>query len=614
MTNYESSMPITQASDPSAVEPRRSPAVGAIELFGLLTLGLMTAYFLAISWRKWPDPIIDVGAQWYDLWRMAHGARLYHDFAWNYGPLSVMFNASLFRLFGPGMMILVTANLVIYGLILSLAYVAFRMAWGPLAAFAASAVFISVFSFSRLCDVANYNFATPYAHESTHGILLMLATVFVVARWQARPSRRDAFLLGLCGGLAAVMKPEFMLAGGCLGLLALILRALRRQPISAAECGLILAGIALPTLLFAAWFARAESWKTAMIDASQAWWLVFFNKTNPDLLKQQFFSGFDHPWQNASIEAQAALSALTVIGAIWAAGWFVNRRWPLMARVGAALAALVLACGARLDKGWVEVGRCFPVLIAIILLLVLLRMARYWRQNDGDRAVMALALVVLAAVMMARMPLFARVYHFGFFQAAFAGMVIAAAILAEVPPWTGEGLWGQRLARCGCLLLIALGCLSIAAQSRANQAAQNQPIGSGADRFYGFDDATTRQVNWSLERLRSIAPGATLLALPEGDMINYLSRHVDPLPDLGTDEAVYVRKMAQTPPDYVIVLSRDLREYGVNAFGAEGNQGYLIFQWLRANYTTEARSQGAIFLRHKDNLKHQTLAPPPQHN
>jgi hypothetical protein len=72
--------------------------------------------------------------------------------------------------------------------------------------------------------------------------------------------------------------------------------------------------------------------------------------------------------------------------------------------------------------------------------------------------------------------------------------------------------------------------------------------------------------------------------------------------------------MAQTPPDYVIVLSRDLREYGVNAFGAEGNQGYLIFQWLRANYTTEARSQGAIFLRHKDNLKHQTLAPPPQHN
>jgi hypothetical protein len=113
-----------------------------IEALAILTLALMAVYFLATSWRKWPDPIVDSGLQWYAFWRLSQGALLYHDLTWNYGPLSAYFNACLFKCFGPGMMVLVTANLVIYGLIVTLAYVAFRKAWGRLAAFAAVAVFI----------------------------------------------------------------------------------------------------------------------------------------------------------------------------------------------------------------------------------------------------------------------------------------------------------------------------------------------------------------------------------------------------------------------------------------------------------------------------------------
>jgi hypothetical protein len=69
------------------------------------------------------------------------------------------------------MMVLVAANLTVYGAIVLLAYLAFRAAWGRLAAFAALAVFISVFSFSILNSVGNYNFATPYTHEATHGLV-----------------------------------------------------------------------------------------------------------------------------------------------------------------------------------------------------------------------------------------------------------------------------------------------------------------------------------------------------------------------------------------------------------------------------------------------------------
>ena len=157
-------------------QPPGFPRPAICEWAGLLVLALLAAFFLHLSWRKWPDPIVDAGPQWYGFWRVSLGAAPYHDFAWNYGPLSLLCNGLLFKCFGAGMMVLVAANLAVYGAIVGLAYLAFRAAWGWLAAFAALAVFISVFSFSILNGVGNYNFATPYSLEATHGLLLMLVT------------------------------------------------------------------------------------------------------------------------------------------------------------------------------------------------------------------------------------------------------------------------------------------------------------------------------------------------------------------------------------------------------------------------------------------------------
>ena len=100
---------------------------GKLEILGVLVLMFMVAFFLFVSWRKWTDPLID-GHQWYTAWRLSSGDVLYRDVGLAYGPLSAYFNATLFKIFGPGMMILVTANLVIYSLILALIYFTFRIA------------------------------------------------------------------------------------------------------------------------------------------------------------------------------------------------------------------------------------------------------------------------------------------------------------------------------------------------------------------------------------------------------------------------------------------------------------------------------------------------------
>jgi hypothetical protein len=587
-------MKIDVAAKPLKNESARErdfwPSSGVFEMIGILVLALLTAYFLGQSWRKWADPMVDSGPQWYAIWRVSLGAVPYHDFGWNYGPLSLLFNGLLFKCFGPGMMVLVTANLLIYLGTATLAYLAFRKAWGKLAAFTALAVFISVFSFSMLNTVGNYNYVLPYTHEVTHGMLLMLATVFVMVRWCRQSSATWAFLLGLCGGLAAVLKPEFMLAAGVLGITALIIRLRQGQPPRFAECGMILTGVALPTLAFAAWFARIESWKAALLDSCHAWGTVFVHRIGPAAIDQSSYMGFNHGWRNVGWELEATAWVVIIVGALWAAGWFFNRPWLNLIRLVTVLGAIALAYS--VDMGGFEIGPSFPGLMIIILVVIVARVVRDLRQTGRieEHHLMALTLVLLAGAMLARMALRARINHFGFIQAAFAGMVAAAFVVSEIPPWTGPSPWGRRITLAGIMAMLIFGCSAVVIESAHNHASQTQSVGEGLDRFYAFDskiDETGAMVNWCAQHLRVIPPNATLLVLPDGTMLNYLTRHARPIPDFLSDEDNYIQQLAQTPPDYVVLIWGDHREGAVRYFGDPGKPGEKIVDWLHAKYTIE---------------------------
>lgn len=571
------------------------------ELCAVTTLLSLPAYFLRVSWRKWPDPIIDSSQQWYAAWRISQGGRLFHEGDWNYGPLSAYFNGLLFRIFGVSLNVLFAANLFIYAAILALAYAAFRRAWGRLGAFAACGVFIAVFSFSHLTSIGNYNYASPYSHESTHGMLLMFAMLFIAASWSRGTSRTFSFLLGTAGGITAVLKPEFMLAAGVLGAGALALRLLQRKFVSAGEWALLAIGVAWPTLAFTLGFWAHEPFGAAFADASNAWWLVVVKPSAmPGFAAgQAMMAGFDHPWRAGWLEIKAGIYALVVLGAIWAAGWFINRP-ASKARMALVLVLGALALCVRLDGGWFRVGRCLPLPAAMIVVLTGGRLL--WERGQygkvEPRAIMQWMLALFAAAMLARMALFARVYHFGFFQAAPAGMVIAAVMAAAIPRWTGKGRAGHVLAAACGLFVLTLGCASIAAKSNGIRSEQTQVVGSGADLFYAFNrdiDTVGPLVDWVVKRLAAEPPG-TLLVLPDGLSINFLTRRVSALPGVGGDhpEESQVERLRQSPPDYVVLISLDLTDHGIPHYGAPGNPGYLFLQWVNQNYTPVA-SWGAPF-------------------
>src|SRR3712207_5930257 len=104
------------------------------------------AIMIAWTWQRWPDPIVDFGRELYVPWQVAQGKMLYRDIAHFNGPLSVYFNALLFRVLGTSLRTIEFTNIAIAaGVVAMIWKLARRATRSPLAAFIACLLFMTLF-------------------------------------------------------------------------------------------------------------------------------------------------------------------------------------------------------------------------------------------------------------------------------------------------------------------------------------------------------------------------------------------------------------------------------------------------------------------------------------
>src|SRR5258708_19016850 len=98
------------------------------------------------------------------------------------------------------------------------------------------------------------------------------------------------------------------------------------------------------------------------------------------------------------LEVNRFVCVVIEVGAIWVAGCFANRSWRVLMKVVTVLAAGILVCYVGPEGGWFNIGQCFPGIILIILVVVILRLRRELKQsgNASESTLMALMLVLLA--------------------------------------------------------------------------------------------------------------------------------------------------------------------------------------------------------------------------
>jgi hypothetical protein len=561
---------------------------------------------LALSWRRWPDVLVDFGRELYVPWQLSSGKVLYRDIAHIAGPLSQYVNAAAFRLFGVSLMTLVSLNLLILVALTVAIYEVFqRIHGGALTPTVACLAFLVLSGFSHSIGFGNYNFVCPYSHELTHGTALTIAMILCLGRWIERGSFRASAGAGLCLGLVALTKAEVFVAALACTAAGIALRALAKSSTPAGlwrDLASLSAASALPAVGFFAFFrhflpsagaARAVLGAFTPIFASEVTGSVFYVHG----------MGLDQPGHSVTVAFAYASCVVFLLAAllILETG-LANRKGPRARYVLAGAGMVVLLLGLRqFHPRFLLVPEALPVLVIPLAGAAFLR--AWWLRDQPDpfaRAALAALWATFALTFLLKIALRVRADDYGFALAMPASLLFVGRLLGAPPSAPTEPARSPRL-RALILIFLVVDLGATAAQSAHYYGHKTHPEGRGADTFFAYDrDADPRgdDVALALERIEArIPPGAPFVVLPEGVMLNYLSRRPSPTrylsfmpPEVAIHgEATMLAALEASRPGYVVLAHRWTGEYGVGYFGADASYGKTILDWVREHYEVFVR-------------------------
>jgi hypothetical protein len=82
------------------------------------------------------------------------------------------------------------------------------------------------------------------------------------------------------------------------------------------------------------------------------------------------------------------------------------------------------------------------------------------------------------------------------------------------------------------------------------------------------------------------------MVMPEGEMINYLARLPSPVAPFfffseatqGGREQAIVDRLEKDPPGWIVIITRNLRDHGIERYGQKPGEGQLILEWASTRY------------------------------
>jgi hypothetical protein len=583
-------------------DPKKSVAAGfPPRRFGWLGLGVVALLFglaAALTWRKWPDILVDFGTQLDTPWRILQGAVLYRDlFYFAGGPFSQYFNALLFKIFGVSFTTLIGANLILTAAMILVVYRHFLAAADVWTATVIGAGIVLVFAFAAYVRNGNYNYIAPYSCEATHGLVLSIFAIAGLSGWIRTGKLRTAAAAGFCTGLVFLTKPDIFIALAAAILAALVFFYLKHGPKNLANSlsALLLAG-AVPPLFFLLYFLRVESLRDSLHSVVFGWVPL----TEGQITKNQFYLwclGLDLPLAHLRRIIIYSFVVVVVMALYaWALRRMKNLALPWIKSPAVAQLVLIsplLVWAVCFD--WRQCGWPLPPLCLLACILL----AWNYKKLEPPQ-IFPLLWSVFGLVLLAKLGLFPRIWHYGF-ALAMPAFVSSVYLLFWLLPVLLEAQWGVPVRQLRVLvgLVLLIGFANLFDQSQLLYAQKNSPLGTGGDKMVTYNLSSSEETQglsdallWAAEHMPT---NATLAIVPEGVMLNYLTRRVNPTPCLFWDPnamAVFgqinmTAAFEKNPPDYIFIINRDFSEFGIGNFGASPDFGLSLMQWVRKNYQTE---------------------------
>ncbi|MDB6121616.1 MAG: hypothetical protein JWQ71_609 [Pedosphaera sp.] len=546
----------------------------------------------ALTWRKWPDILIDYGMQLYLPWRISQGSVLYRDVMYlTGGPLSQYYSAALFKLFGASLLTLVISNLTITAGLLVLTYRRFLEVADAWTATTICLGIVLVFAFGNYGDIGNYNFITPYCHEVFHGVVLSILAVALLASWADKERIGFAMGAGFCGGLGFMTKPEVFLALAISVAAAFVLYCVtkRRVAFAARSLAAFLVAAMVPLLGFLLYFHAFEGWGASLRSVGYAW-VPLLESSAKSNAYYRWCLGLDMP----AYHIRMLLIHFVVVVALMGGYAFLFRR-KMDSRTNRLilLVAVVplLALASRFD--WTQCGRALPLLTVGLCIILCVK----YKELSLDKApVFPLLWSVFALALLAKLGVFSRVWHYGFILAMPAFVSVIYLLLWLVPKLLEKYGVQRQVFRGTVTLVLFIGFLFLFMQSQLYYWPKTLAVGSGSDVILVADQERTpagAAIRAALPWIeKNIPSDATLAVLPEGVMVNFLSRRTNPTHHLvwnpvelaAFGQANMTEDFQKHSPDYIMLVHRDAAEYGVKLFGQSAEFGLELMQWIQTHY------------------------------
>jgi hypothetical protein len=348
---------------------------------------------------------------------------------------------------------------------------------------------------------------------------------------------------------------------------ALFVRVKRNFALLRRSLALMLAGGVIPAAGFFLWFFRVEDFQ-ASVRSVLAAWIPLLTTSAAHGQFYRWCLGMDKPW----FHARKIPLRLSIILAVPLALGLLEVSW---------------------NFNWFTCGYCLPPVCLTLLAVVIWRAARTgWE----PAVIFAFLWTVWSLLVMAKLGLFCRIWHYGFALAMPAFISGFYLLLWALPRQLERCAVRSALFRGLLWLFLLPGLLRLAQTSLVLYADKTMPVGSGADTMLAFDlhfRAIDSDMAAALRWVETnVPPSATLTVLPQGVMLNYLTRHTNPCgysawnpPELAAfgQEKMTAALIAHSP-DYIIELLINYGEYGETYFGEHKSFGLEAQQWIAAHY------------------------------
>jgi lipid-A-disaccharide synthase-like uncharacterized protein len=363
------------------------------------------------------------------------------------------------------------------------------------------------------------------------------------------------------------------------------------------SAGIFLACSCVPVFMFFGYFVSVMPFGQAVRAVCGSW----IGLLGTGVAKNSYYvrlMGLDNPVGNVLAMVYHAVLVIITIGTVFFLSYFLRRCKDKLAVVCLCMALLTATASLVLFVNLYAVGRSLPLLtfLSFLFLFALHVTAQKGYEERGRRLNPMLLLSVFSVFLLLKMILFSRIFHYGFYLALPSAVLLVSMLVWYLPEWFGRMYPGGSVFRIVMLAMIVILSLRFTQTSNRMYKEKNYSIGAGNDRIVTLNrqyDVRSVPADRAVEWIRAnLDEKETFVVLPEGVMLNYLTKRVNPTPYtnfmvpemLRYREDTILDAFKNNSPDFFVLVHKNTMEYGVGFFGQDPSYGKSIMEWINRNY------------------------------